>query len=250
MLARYYMETTQPNQEQNACKNWLMARTVGLPSAWNRLLAFNSVRSTRAVVYTPPIFVQDPDSGNCSERTADHLYQQPGYPDPKYYLSFLGKYFFRNARLRHLRPEQFNRYLTLADATSSAGRVTAENTIDVDNEAEPYQVSDKHHRNYDPYMETVVRAGEVFKGTRPGVPSARRRQDSRLGVSRLPLLEMSGSGREGFYQRPRPPNSQLSSARRMFIHMLAQCGQRPGHIGNVCCCRWLGGAQSQSKKSW
>ena len=33
------------------------------------------------------------------------------------------------------------------------------------------------------------------------VPSARRRHDQRLGVSRIPCLEISGSGREGFYQQ-------------------------------------------------
>ena len=86
---------------------WLMARTVGLPTAWNRLLNFHCVRSTKAVVYTPHMFVQDAASGFVSQRTAEHLIQYPEYPDPVYYLSFLGKYLYRNRALRHLRVEQF-----------------------------------------------------------------------------------------------------------------------------------------------
>ena len=119
-----------------------------------------------------------------------------------YYLSFLGKYFFRNHRLRHLRVEQFNRYCVLTDATSNASaNLTAEDTIDVDEEgADPYTVVDPNHRNYDLRMERAP-AGMQFPSTMPGVAGARRRQDSRLGVSRPPLLEPSGSGREGFYQQ-------------------------------------------------
>ena len=103
------METTAPktdDNDQNQLKKWLMARTVGLPTAWNRLLNFHFVRSTKAVVYTPHMFVQDAGSGFASLRTAEHLVQHPGYPDPVYYLSFLGKYFYRNSSLRHLRIEQ------------------------------------------------------------------------------------------------------------------------------------------------
>ena len=106
----YYMETTVPkadDNDQNQLKKWLMARTVGLPTAWNRLLNFHAVRSTKAVAYTPHMFVQDAASGFVSQRTAEHLIQQPEYPDPVCYLSFLGKYFYRNRALRHLRVEQF-----------------------------------------------------------------------------------------------------------------------------------------------
>ena len=59
------------------------------------------------MVYTPSMFVQDAGSGFASLRTAEHLIQNPEYPDPMYYLSFLGKYFYRNKALRHLRIEQF-----------------------------------------------------------------------------------------------------------------------------------------------
>ena len=81
------METTAPksdDNDQNQLKKWLMARTVGLPTAWNRLLNFHFVRSTKAVVYTPHMFVQDAGGGFASLRTAEHLVQYPGYPDPTY----------------------------------------------------------------------------------------------------------------------------------------------------------------------
>ena len=108
------METTAPktdDNDQNQLKKWLMARTVGLPTAWNRLLNFHFVRSTKAVVYTPHMFVQDAGSGFASLRTTEHMEQHPGYPDPVYYLSFLGKYFYRNPALRHLRVEQFRAFI-------------------------------------------------------------------------------------------------------------------------------------------
>ena len=57
------------------------------------------------------LFVQDAGSGFASLRTAEHLVQQPDYPDPVYYLSFLGKYFYRNPSLRHLRVEQFREFI-------------------------------------------------------------------------------------------------------------------------------------------
>ena len=114
--ARYYLETTKSGdggRDCNAVKRWLQARTVGLPTAWARLLHFLFVRSTRSVVWVPPTFVQDPASA--SHRTPEHSAKNPTYPDPVYYLSFLGKYFFRNAEMRHMRIEQFNRYFALAE---------------------------------------------------------------------------------------------------------------------------------------
>ncbi len=50
-------------------------------------------------------------------------------------------------------------------------------------------------------MEARIEPGKRFPAIFPGVSGARRRQDSRLGVSRIPLLEMSGAGREGCYQQ-------------------------------------------------
>ena len=176
-----------------------MARTVGLPTAWNRLLNFHMVRSTKAVVYTPANFVQSPCDS--ALRSAEHLLHNPGFPDPMYYLNFLGKYFFRNTRLRHLRIEQFNRYCMLVDATSAAtANLTSENTVDDEDPVDGYRVVDANHRNYDRLLESVA-AGTRFPATMQGVPGARRRHDARLGVSRMPLLEMCGAGRENYYQQ-------------------------------------------------
>jgi hypothetical protein len=195
----FYLETTNKDETQNALKKWLQCRTVGLPTAWNRLLNFHTVRSTKAVVYTAPLFVQEP--GNISLRLAEHLAAHPDYPEPMHYLTFNGKYFFRSPRLRHLRIEQFNRYCIILDKTSAGTtNLTSENTIDEDHSANPYRVLDANHRNYDPTMEGTA-GGTIFSPSAPGVPSARRRHDERLGVSRVPLLEISGSGREGFYQQ-------------------------------------------------
>ena len=78
--------------------------------------------------------------------------------------------------------------------------MTSENTIDNDVLHSSYKVNDPDHRNYDAYMENVC-AGTIFKAISHGVSSAKRRQDTRLGVSRVPLLDMTGSGRELFYQQ-------------------------------------------------
>ena len=199
-VVRYYLETTKPGgcgQDGNAVKRWLQARTVGLPTAWARLLHFLFVRSTRVVIWVPPTFVQNPASA--TYRTPEHIAKNPDYPDPECYLAFLGKYYFRNVYLRHLRIEQFNRYLMLVDS-ERASELTSENTIDVDAGPDPYRVSDRDHRNYDPYMESVP-AGTSFAFIMKGCCGARRRNDSRLGCSRVPLLEPFGEGRENFYQQ-------------------------------------------------
>ena len=89
----------------------------------------------------------------------------------------------------------------LLDSNSTSDKLTSEDTIDFDGDDCPYKVVDKNHRNYDYVMEARVQPGKRFPAVFPGVPGARRRQDSRLGVSRISLLEMSGAGREGFYQQ-------------------------------------------------
>ena len=179
----FYLETTNKDETQNALKKWLQCRTVGLPTAWNRLLNFHTVRSTKAVVYTAPTFVQEP--GNCSLRFAEHILAHPDYPEPMNYLTYNGKYFFRNARLRHLRLEQFNRYCIIMDKSISTTNLTSENTIDDDDSVNPYRVLDADHRNFDPTMEGTA-VGTIFPPSAAGVPSARRRNDERLGVSRGP----------------------------------------------------------------
>ena len=136
-----------------------------------------------------------------SLRFAEHLAAQPDYPEPMHYSTFNGKYFFRSALLRHLRLAQFNCYCIILDkASAGTTNLTSENTIDEDDSANPYRVLDADHRNYDPTMEGTA-AGTIFPSSAAGVPSAKRRRDERLGVSRVPLLEISGSGREGFYQQ-------------------------------------------------
>ncbi len=118
-----------------------------------------------------------------------------------YYLSFLGKYFFRSLALRHLRIEQSNRYLMVTDADAARSTdITAENTIDVEVGADVHRVIDPDHRNYDPMLETTA-PNTQFPSSMPGCPGSRRRHDSRLGVSRPPQLEPSGDGREDFYQQ-------------------------------------------------
>ena len=141
--------------------------------------------------------MQDPACA--SRRTPEHLAKNPTYPDPTFYLAFLGKYFFRHPQLRHLRIEAFNRYLTLVDG-ERGDALTSENTIDVDSGPDPYRVVDSYHRNFDPFMQNVA-AGKVFSSALRGCPGARRRHDSRLGCSRPAMLEPSGAGREQFYQQ-------------------------------------------------
>jgi hypothetical protein len=87
------------------------------------------------------------------------------------------------------------------DANSMSDKITSEDTIDFDNGDYPYKVCNENHCNYDYIMEGRVEPGTRFPAVFHGVSGARRRQDSRLGVSRIPLLEMSGAGREGFYQQ-------------------------------------------------
>lgn len=110
-------------------------------------------------------------------------------------MSYLGKYFYRNPQLRHLRIEMYNRYLHLTDvAPGSSSDLTAENTIDFD-AVGFYREIDPCHKDYDPLLESIA-PGNQFPSLMPGCPGARRRHDSRLGVSRPPLLEPSGGGRE------------------------------------------------------
>ena len=98
LLHWFYMET----QQENGLKAWLQGRVVGLCMTWARLLQHHIVRSTRAVVWTPPKFVEPP--GTASLRTDDHLVKAPEYPDPKNYVSYIGKYLFRRAARFRVRP--------------------------------------------------------------------------------------------------------------------------------------------------
>ena len=89
---------------KNGLKDWLKSRTVGLCMVFNRILNFHVVRSTRPCQYTPACFIGRREYRNL--RDPGHVQRVPDYPDPKYYLNYTQKYFFRNPALRHLRVEQ------------------------------------------------------------------------------------------------------------------------------------------------
>ena len=132
--------------------SWLKARTVGVCMTFNRLLGFHVVRSTRPCVFIPACFLGQKAYRN--PRDPAHIEKHPGYPDPQYFLNYTQKYFFRHASLRHLRVEQFNRYLTSGDSDNAKTSQTAEDTIeDVPEDAPP---AETHHRHYDEFMESIA----------------------------------------------------------------------------------------------
>ena len=106
------------------------------------------------------------------------------------------RYFFRSAALRHLRLEQFNRYLALAGEGDGFTPQTNEDTVEHD-DAVP---EDSSHRNYDQQMECTP-AGTKFLACCKHVPGCRRRKQACLGVSRLPFIEPIGDSRESFFEQ-------------------------------------------------
>ena len=159
---------------------------------YNRLLEFRVVRSTRAVVWQPGKMVEEQPMHRSPEHLARH---GDNYPDPCCYLTHQAKYLFRSAYLRHIRIEQFNRYLHVrSDEKSNATLQELDDVLEGD-----LRVIDNNHRNYDHYLENVA-PGTMFASVFVGCPSARRRHDARLGVSRLPCLEPIGDQRESFYE--------------------------------------------------
>ena len=163
---------------------------------FNRLLGFHVVRSTRPCVFIPACFLGQKAYRN--PRDPVHIEKHPNYPDPQYFLNYTQKYFFRHESLRHLRVEQFNRYLTSCDSDNNAKTShTAEDTIeDVPEDAPP---TETHHRNYDEFMENTA-PGKHFPSTVQHIPGCKRRISSRLGVSRVPMIEPIGQSREMFYE--------------------------------------------------
>ena len=163
--------------------------------AFNRLLRFHVVRSTRPCVFIPACFLGQKAYRN--PRDQSHIERHPKYPDPKYFLNYTQKYMFRHASLRHLRVEQFNRYLSPSESDNAKAAQTAEDTIeDVPEDAPP---TDIHHRNYDELMESTA-AGKLFPSTAQHIQGCRRRMNSRLGISRTPMIEPVGASREMFYE--------------------------------------------------
>ena len=157
-------------------------------------------------------------------RDPGHIAKCPDFPDPHYYLSFTQKYFFRNAALRHLRVEQFNRYFAMAGEVESTTPMTAEDTIN-DDRAPP---ADATHRNYDEQMEETP-AGAHFVASCKQVPGCKRRAQSCLGVSRVPFIEPIGTTREDFYES------------KLVLALPWYCPEKPEVVTNAEgheCTRW------------
>lgn len=186
----YYLETSR-----GGVRDFIKCRTVGLCMAHNRLLSYRVVRNTRPVVYTPADFV--PLRENRTPRDPEHLERQLAYPDPQFYLSASGKYFFRHPELRHMRLEQYNRYFATTGDRDAADGPTLEDTMLED---DAVVQSEPGHRHYDAYAEGVL-PGTVYPSTGAGVEGARRRRQARLAVSRVPFLEPIADKREAFYEQ-------------------------------------------------
>ena len=194
-MAGYFMES-----EKNGVRFWLKARTVGLCAAFNRLLGYHPVRSTKPVVFLSSMFIKDNEHSN--KRSDQHLAKCPDYPDPVFYLSHLGKYFFRNESLLHLRVEQFTRYLLISDKADT-DETSAGTTADDDHneeDADDARFVESHHRHFDLFMEQEPPGKRYFSRMR-GVPSAKRREHSKLAVSRYWQPEPIGNTREAYYQQ-------------------------------------------------
>ena len=113
------------------------------------------------------------------------------------FLTTAQKYFFRNARLRHLRIEQVVRYFS-SGANNARSEETNEDTIEGDDDAVGV---DGSHRHFDNFCENTA-IGSKFPCVAKGLETLTRRAQSRLAVSRLPYLEPLGARREEYPGRP------------------------------------------------
>ena len=75
-----------------------------------------------------------------------HIQRLPDYPDPRYYLNRTQVYFYRNARLRHMRLEQVNRYCWNDQRAEGKAAEVLEDTVEDGEEA---AIWDKQHRHAD-----------------------------------------------------------------------------------------------------
>ena len=161
--------------------------------AVNRLLGFHVVRSTKPVQNILGIFVGKPEFRN--RRDATHATKYPEYPDPDFHLNYSQKYFFRHADLRHLRIEQFQRYLRSTDqdlGVRNQAASTAEDRAADDEEVDDDVTRDIHHKNYDEVLENTA-PGTSFPSTAQGVPGCKRRTQKHLGSLELcPYLYCMG----------------------------------------------------------
>ena len=109
---------------------------------------------------TPGKFAPDPD--RATPRTAEHKAELLEYPDPRFYLGFSQKYFFRSEELRALRIQQVCRYFAYTDGDGASAE-THEDTCeakDEDVEAEP------GHKDYDKFAQEQL-PGKIFRSTSP-----------------------------------------------------------------------------------
>ena len=103
------------------------------------------------------------------------------------------KYFFRNARLRHLRIEQVVRYFS-AYSNRARTEETNEDTIEGDDD---FVGAEKSHRHFDGFCEKAA-VGSKFQCATKGLETLMRRAQSRLAVGRVPYLEPLGKRREEY----------------------------------------------------
>ena len=189
--------------EKNGVKSWLKARTIGLCACFNRLLGYHPVRSTRPVIFFSSMFIRDNEHSN--KRTDYHLAKSPEYPNPVFYLGHLQQYFFRADALLHLRVEQFVRYLLVSDTHVSSADKTAGGCIaddfyeDGDDADEEERFVEVDHRHFDHFMEQEP-PGKRYPARMRGAFSAKRREHSKLAVSRYANPEPKGTTREAYYQ--------------------------------------------------
>ena len=98
----YFLMTQTAGGEANPVKRFLQSRNVGMCLCQHRLLGYHVVHSTKATVFLWPQFTVP--GSNRVERSSEHLENNKVYPDPKYYLNLVQKYFFRSKGFEsHLR---------------------------------------------------------------------------------------------------------------------------------------------------
>ena len=93
--------------------------------------------------------------------------------------------------------EQFVRYLLIsdkADTDETSAGTTADDDYD-EEDADDVRFVESHHRHFDAFMEQEVPGKRYFSRIR-GVPSAKRREHSKLAVSRYWQPEPIGQTRE------------------------------------------------------
>ena len=178
--------------------HFLKATTIGVPMAMNGLLGFRVVRSTRKVDFTQTAFI--PTDRTHNRRTDKDKELQPDYPDPNFHWGAVQRnYLFRNAALRHLRPEQFFRYFACAYRKTAGDQQpwapASEDTVVSEGAA-----SETSHPHYDAWAETVSTA-RILPGRNPISMAARRRGSHSFAVVRTPFFEPLPDKREDFYEQ-------------------------------------------------